>query len=175
MKLRADLETKAHTILIWNNLLMTLIAAGTFLLESGAYLNSGDNSARTQESQTLKTTTQECINGILSSMAHTFGNVFALDPSSVHLEDSHFKALDGLPLIWPAYVASKAPGITNAQRRFLKNTLSAIGEVAHVPKAIALVKTRSLPGKCRPAHFLLRPNARKTGFHTLRLRLEARS
>lgn len=119
-----------------------------FLLRCGHYLNSSEKYSLKREYASLCRTIQDSADHICASVK------FFLDNSDGQQSNDDFqnpqcidgmipisiKVLSGLLLLWPLYIVSKAPHISDSQRWWVKSTLQDIGERGRIPRALALVR-----------------------------------
>ncbi|KAL9107858.1 MAG: hypothetical protein Q9227_007276 [Pyrenula ochraceoflavens] len=115
-----------------------LILSATFLMESGEYLDNGRDWQSKLEFRKLNSSVEVEIDKLCAYTASSLGNQFATSAALSNLRDLPIKSLDGLLFIWPLYVASKTPHVTDWKRSWIKAALRDIGEKGRIPKAVAL-------------------------------------
>ena len=132
----------------WNNLRATSILSAMFLLRCGDYLSSNETYALKREHANLCRTIQESADGICASVKFFLnnsngqqGNDDFRNPQCIDgMIPISIKVLSGLLLMWPLYIVSKAPYISDSQRWWVKSTLQDIGERGRIPRALDLVR-----------------------------------
>ncbi|KAL8832762.1 MAG: hypothetical protein Q9170_004760 [Blastenia crenularia] len=113
-----------HLSILLATLHTALILTSTFLLQSGAYLDS---------THTWST------GRIYQSLNHTIRDALHAISTIITPLKARASIIDALETIWPLYAAQRAPGISNSQRRFFNDALVEVGKRG-VPKAAALVR-----------------------------------
>ena len=123
-----------------------------FLLRCGHYQHSSKTYTLKREYANLCQMIQDSADHICASVK------FFLDNSNGQQSNDDFqnpqcidgmipisiKVLSGLLLMWPLYIVSKAPHISDAQRWWVTRALRDIGERGRIPRALALVRIQWL-------------------------------